>query len=169
MPSPAVTCQRSDLIAAVCNGSWRERFYLDTQQNQTVCVREEDRATLQLIYDDHGEAAAPARLADLPPAERDVLVQVHAVEMDDVRFRKLPTLPAGALLAWQSAFADDLDDRAFQRLLWHALDDGDSARFGRLLALEPHHQQRWQTYHDAQVTRLLDDWAAAESVVLTLV
>lgn len=141
---------RAALLLAAREGSWAERYYLDVDTGQVVCVLEADRARLQPYYDAHGEVAA----ADHLPQGDARLRAAHAVELDDARYVKLPVLPARQELEWMDAFAGGVDP-ALRSLLWRALDRDDRSAFERTLRMEPAVARAWSAERDRRLTAWL--------------
>lgn len=127
------------LIDAFEKGSWVNRYYLDTETGDVVCVTEKVRGQLQLIYDEVGEFGAEPYLDSAP------LQLAHLVEMDDVRFRKVPECSRRDWLETAESFAETVP-LPLQKLLWTALDRADPVQFERLLTLETGVLGRWQQF-----------------------
>ena len=139
-------------LAKLCHayetGTWSRRFYLDVEDGAILEVTEAQRAELQNIYDDMGEVSA-----EIPPA----LQQAHAVELDDVRFQKIPTCSPEMLNQLRDQFCETVE-LPLQRLLWQALDANDSAWFERILGMDSAELIRWQQFKQSAFQEILLDW-----------
>ena len=140
------------LCHAYEHGTWSNRFYLDVESGAVLEVTEAVRAKLQAIYDELGEESAEIS-AEIPPH----LQQAHAVELDDVRFRKIPTCSPKTIATLRDLFCETVDP-LLQRLLWRALDANDGAWFERILGMESAELTRWHQFKQKEFQTILTDW-----------
>ena len=134
------------LCQAYWHGDWENRYYLDRETGEVVCITELLRVKLQSIYDEVGEDSADA-LIDLGE-----LALAHTVEMNDDRYLKI--------IEWKS-FREEADafamsvDPPLRALLWQALDLQNRVGFEKNVQLESSVAVRWQQFkRECAITRL---------------
>lgn len=138
----------SKLCDAYENGTWAHRFYLDVESGAVLAVTEAERAELQEIYDIEGEISA-----EIPPH----LQQAHTVELDDVRFQKIPTCDPQTLNQLRDQFCETVE-LPLRRLLWRALDANDGVWFERILRIDSAELARWQQFKQSAFQTILLEW-----------
>lgn len=143
-----------DLLRAIEDDCWQRRYYYDCATREVVCVTEATRAVLQAIYDEVGEHGADVLLPDA------LTRAAHAVEMDDDRFLRVPSLASGEKLRQADRFAATADP-ALRPLLYRALDNQDEAQFERSVGFEPAVRAAWEAQWRTYLRTKVAAWLSA--------